>query len=144
MRHMRFTYTLLRQALWYENRGSHICIVTRLSAAFCKRFTTIHDLLTWCRCVDYNFHVLNIKTSPLHLTNETLYYFSYFPSYCIWAAPWQKQQNDLCAQQRIDQPGHPPSLISVFAVRMKKHWVLSYPLSAREDSDQTERMPRLI
>ena len=26
---------------------------------------------------------------------------------------------------------HPPSLISVFAVRMKKAWVLSYPLSAQ-------------
>ena len=26
-----------------------------------------------------------------------------------------------------DQPGHPPSLIRVFAVPMKKHWVLSYP-----------------
>ena len=25
-----------------------------------------------------------------------------------------------------DQSGHPPSLISVFAVRMKKPWVLSY------------------
>ena len=30
-----------------------------------------------------------------------------------------------------DQPGHPPSLIRVFAVRMKKPWVLSYPLSAQ-------------
>ena len=28
-----------------------------------------------------------------------------------------------------DQPGHPPSLIRIFAVRMKKAWVLSYPLS---------------
>ena len=28
-----------------------------------------------------------------------------------------------------DQPGHLPGLIRVFAVRMKKHWVLSYPLS---------------
>ena len=28
------------------------------------------------------------------------------------------------------QPGHPPSLIRVFAVGMKKLWVLSYPLSA--------------
>ena len=28
-----------------------------------------------------------------------------------------------------DQLGHPPSLIRVFTVRMKKHWVLSYPLS---------------
>ena len=34
-----------------------------------------------------------------------------------------------------DQPGHPPSLIRVFAVCMKKHWVLSYPLSTQ---------PRLI
>ena len=30
-----------------------------------------------------------------------------------------------------DQPGHPPSLIRVFAVRMKKAWVLSYQLSAQ-------------
>ena len=30
-----------------------------------------------------------------------------------------------------DQPGHPPSLIRVFAVYMKKTWVLSYPLSAQ-------------
>ena len=27
-----------------------------------------------------------------------------------------------------DQPGHPPSLIRVFAVHIKKAWVLSYPL----------------
>ena len=32
---------------------------------------------------------------------------------------------------KTDQPGHPPSLIRVFAVRMKKAWVLSYPLSAQ-------------
>ena len=30
-----------------------------------------------------------------------------------------------------DQLGHPPSLIRVFAVRMKKAWVPSYPLSAQ-------------
>ena len=30
-----------------------------------------------------------------------------------------------------DQPGHPPSLIRVFAVRMWKAWVLSYPLSTQ-------------
>ena len=29
-----------------------------------------------------------------------------------------------------DQPGYPTSLIRVFAIRIKKHWVLSYPLSA--------------
>ena len=42
-----------------------------------------------------------------------------------------------------DQPGHPPSLIRVIVVRMKKAWVLSYPLSASEDSDQSEWMPML-
>ena len=30
-----------------------------------------------------------------------------------------------------DQPGHPPSVIRVFAVRMKKAWALSYPLSTQ-------------
>ena len=33
-----------------------------------------------------------------------------------------------------DQPGHLPSLIRVFAVCMKKGWVLSYPLSAQKSS----------
>ena len=30
-----------------------------------------------------------------------------------------------------DQHGHPPSLIRVFAFRLKQYWVLSYPLSAQ-------------
>ena len=42
-----------------------------------------------------------------------------------------KQQSDCAPREDADQPGHPPSLIRVFAVRMKKHWVLSYPLSAQ-------------
>ena len=49
----------------------------------------------------------------------------------IWAATWQNQQNECAPSEDSDQPGHPPSLISVFAVRMKKSWVLSYPLSAQ-------------
>ena len=37
-----------------------------------------------------------------------------------------------CAPSKdSDQPGHPPSLIRVFAVRMKKVWVLSYLLGAQ-------------
>ena len=46
----------------------------------------------------------------------------------VWAASWQNQQNGMCTQRRLR---HPPSLIRVFAVRMKKAWVLSYPLSAQ-------------
>ena len=35
------------------------------------------------------------------------------------------------ASKESDQPGDPSSLIRVFAVRMKKAWILSYPLSAQ-------------
>ena len=37
----------------------------------------------------------------------------------------------LCAQRDSDQYGHPPSLIRVFAVRMRKAWVLRYLLSGQ-------------
>ena len=49
----------------------------------------------------------------------------------IWAAAWQNQQSNCVPSEDSDQPGHLPSLIRVFAVRMKKPWVLSYPLSAQ-------------
>ena len=62
-----------------------------------------------------------------------------------WAASWQNQQNGCAPSEDSDQPGHPPSLIIVFAVRMKKAWVLSYQKWVHsEDSDQTGRMLRLI
>ena len=35
----------------------------------------------------------------------------------IWAASWQNQQCDFAPSEDSDQPGHPPSLIRVFAVR---------------------------
>ena len=49
----------------------------------------------------------------------------------IWATSWQNQQNECAPSEDSDQPGHPPSLIRVFAVRMKKLWVHSYPLSTQ-------------
>ena len=61
-----------------------------------------------------------------------------------WPATWQNQQSDCAPSEDSDQPGHPPSLIRIFAVRMMKVWTLSYPLRDSEDSDQTGRMPRLI
>ena len=47
----------------------------------------------------------------------------------IWAASCQNQQNDLVPSKDSDQ--HRPSLIRVFAVRLKKARILSYPLSAQ-------------
>ena len=49
----------------------------------------------------------------------------------IWAATWQNQQNGYVPSEDSDQPGHPPIQIRVFAIRMKKAWILSYPLSAQ-------------
>ena len=46
--------------------------------------------------------------------------------------------------ENSDKTGHPPSMIRVFAVRMKKAWVLSYPLSAQRRLWSDWRMPRLI
>ena len=53
------------------------------------------------------------------------------PLRAVWAATWQNQQNECAPSEDSYQPDHPPSLIRVFAVRMKKAWVLSYPLSAQ-------------
>ena len=38
------------------------------------------------------------------------------------------QQIECAPSEDSDQPGHPPSLIRVFGVRMKNAWVLCYPL----------------
>ena len=50
----------------------------------------------------------------------------------IRAASWQNQQCGCVPSEDSDQPGQSPSLIRVFAVHMKKAWVLSYPLSAQQ------------
>ena len=50
--------------------------------------------------------------------------------YEAYELPHDKTNKMTCApSEDSDQPGHPPSLIRVFAVRMKKHWALNYLLS---------------
>ena len=47
--------------------------------------------------------------------------------------PHDKTNKMACAPSKdSDQPRHLPNLIQVFAVRMKKTWVLSYPLSTQQ------------
>ena len=50
-----------------------------------------------------------------------------------WNEPPHDKTNKMACvhSEDSDQPGHPPSLIRVFTVHMKKAWVLSYPLSAQ-------------
>ena len=110
--------------------------------------------LAWCQKLSHveilsgvqNYHVFTIKLLSLHqflcsikrLTYPSLVIHSEFSIWSmsdmlmnIRAASWQNQQNDCAPSEDSDQPGHLPSLIRVFAVRMKKAWVLSYPLSAQ-------------
>ena len=60
-----------------------------------------------------------------------------------WAASWQNQQSECAPSEDSDQPGHPPSLIRVFAVRMKKPWALATHWAHSEDSDQPGHLPSL-
>ena len=80
-------------------------------------------------------------------------------SFCKWITPmiqrirtyWNSTDMTVAAhtneppRDKTNKMACPPSLIRVFAVRMKKAWVLSYPLSAqRRPSDQTGWMLTLI
>ena len=59
------------------------------------------------------------------------------PDYCLYIflsyePPHDKTNKMTCApSEDSDKPGHPPSLVRVFSVRMKKVLFLSYPLSAQ-------------
>ena len=54
------------------------------------------------------------------------------PRCAIFQPPHNKTNTmESAPSEDSDQPGHPPSLIRVFVVRIKKAWVLSYSLSAQ-------------
>ena len=57
--------------------------------------------------------------------------FTVFEVFFTFEPPHDKSNKMACApSEDSDQPGHPPSLIRVFAFCMKKALVHSYPLSA--------------
>ena len=81
------------------------------------------DLLVWRQSYNWHFACQQIKFhSPVSTVEEVCALHK-------WAATWQNQQSEWAPSEDSEHPGHPSSLIRVFAVRMKKHWVLSYPLS---------------
>ena len=91
------------------------------------------DLLLFVWCFKY-YYILSVRLCGYVGLPEPLL-FAY-----VTATSWQNQQNDCVPSKDSDQPGHPPGLIRVFAVRMKKAWVLNYPLSAQQRrwSDRAE------
>ena len=69
--------------------------------------------LQWLVCTDGDFchsvHLFGI-VRPVHVISVSHNY--------IWAKTWQNQQSDCTPSKDSDQPGHPPSLIRVFAVHL--------------------------
>ena len=67
-----------------------------------------------------------------HRQTSFCYFTSLASKKSTYEPPRDKTNKMACApSEDSEQPGHPPSLIRVFAVHSKKAWVLSYPLSAQ-------------
>ena len=129
-----------------------------------KHFTTVflsvlpthfmHRLFTWSlvvRCLQNHPHFLTRssyipvryvgeKCILIALRAEKTYLVIQTWRIVKWATAWQNQQSDCAPSEDSDQPGHPPSLIRVFAVRIKKTWSLATHSAHSEDSDQTGRI----
>ena len=81
-------------------------------------------------CLAYKDRIPEVNKSVSQVRNEL---------------PHDKTNKMTCAlSEDSDQPGHLPSLIRVFAVCMKNVWVLSYPLSHSEESDQTNKQTLIL
>ena len=96
------------------DEGSENCIYpmikksTRLSL-----MPQINDAL-WKENVE---NAKNVKTKMRKMLQLTFFAETFFRIFNVWAATWQNQQNECALSEDSDQPGHPPSLIWVFAVR---------------------------
>ena len=81
----------------------------------------VHSMCGNKRLLSFSVPVVGCDTA-----DSILHYYVY-----LWATTWRNQQTECAPSEDSDQPGHPPSLIKVFAVRIQKAWVLSFPLSAQ-------------
>ena len=65
-------------------------------------------------------------------TFHKLLWYHYHRRYYTMKEPQHNKTNEMTCgpSEDSDQPGHASSLIKIFAVRLKKPWVFSFPLSA--------------
>ena len=121
-----------------------------------SRKWTIETLIRLRGCAGWSAHLLfayginRFSHDMAHIISVYLMVWNFwlyltFGYEHIWATSCQNQQNGSLPSKDSDQPGHPPSLIRVFAVHWQ--WVAKDPSFLHvdcKDSDQTGRMPRLI
>ena len=146
--------------LWCRLAPSHPSQITDLSLLFYFiKIQEYISIFFWsdksCLLVFINDQILRIKTYTVQMYTvqmieiDKAVLYSYYHKHnmknqikvCkllrpwvyfqVWAASWQNQQCGCAPSEDSGQPGHLPSLIRVFAVRMKKTWILSYPLGAQ-------------
>ena len=101
----------------------------------CRRLAAVCDFYTPCAC-HYLFILVVLYSCFRHISTS--------PNWTVESSYWSLTEVDAfephhdktnkmaCALSEDSyQPGHPLSLIRVFAVRMKKPWALSYILTAQ-------------
>ena len=108
----------------------HFSLCLRLVWETCKMVVRKHFSL----CLRLAWHVMepvsNAFAGSLSVQSLVLCYWNVLAT--TFEPPHDKTNKMACApSEDSDHPGHPPSLIRVFVVHMKKFWVLSYPLSAQ-------------
>ena len=116
---------------WFIYKGKS---VANVNFKFYK--TGFNCTLLWGKCTIGTHYLTSKQLADSLLRRLTFCTLTNYQSFSQneteqkWAASQQNLQNDICVQWRLRSAWASASRIRVFAVRMKKHWVLSYPLSA--------------
>ena len=113
---------------WHFHWDTGICFYFKL----CQTMYHIYSLRWHYRQSLFSFMFLNIFPNLwLGILVYLILYFNINDFY-IWAASWQNQRSDCAPSENSDQPGHPPSLIRVFACAQ---WVAKDPMFLHADSE---------
>ena len=110
----------------------------------CRYVLGIVFLSQYGPCARRSLHLCMYLSSLYNLSSPSGKYLCaiYAPLFLYYIAPRRRSKYYESRHEKTnkismrpaktqDQPRHPPSLIRVLAVRVKKPWVLSYPLSAQ-------------
>ena len=101
--------------------------LTRSIWSMCRLFVSfgiIHFIFNNSKHIFTNSYVLSYKFLCFIIADQWL-----IVNYLFEPPHHKTNKMTFAPSEDSDKPGHLPSLIRVFAVNMKKHWVLSYPFS---------------
>ena len=79
---------------------------------------------------------MQMMQTPVHMPDDNVSESAWEMLIGVTSEPQHDKTNKMtCAPSKdSDKPGHPPRVFTVFNVRMKKPWVLSYPYSDSVDA----------